>query len=109
MVSLTPGGPSPEDASAKLFWYHLDNQSYDACTDVTVEIRRPSTDPACNNIGANGHNNNSTFNNNGDSDDSVRDTDGGQFVKFCCLDLDCLLYTSPSPRDQRGSRMPSSA
>ena len=21
----------------------------------------------------------------------------------------CLLYTSPSPRDQRGSRMPSSA
>ena len=25
------------------------------------------------------------------------------------LFLDCLLYTSPSPRDQRGSRMPSSA
>ena len=25
------------------------------------------------------------------------------------LDGDCLLYTSPSPRDQRGSRMPSSA
>ena len=24
-------------------------------------------------------------------------------------DLSCLLYTSPSPRDQRGSRMPSSA
>ena len=24
-------------------------------------------------------------------------------------DLFCLLYTSPSPRDQRGSRMPSSA
>ena len=24
-------------------------------------------------------------------------------------DQDCLLYTSPSPRDQRGSRMPSSA
>ena len=24
-------------------------------------------------------------------------------------DGDCLLYTSPSPRDQRGSRMPSSA
>ena len=24
-------------------------------------------------------------------------------------DLPCLLYTSPSPRDQRGSRMPSSA
>ena len=26
-------------------------------------------------------------------------------VKMSC----CLLYTSPSPRDQRGSRMPSSA
>ena len=26
-------------------------------------------------------------------------------IKLC----DCLLYTSPSPRDQRGSRMPSSA
>ena len=25
------------------------------------------------------------------------------------LDCVCLLYTSPSPRDQRGSRMPSSA
>ena len=25
------------------------------------------------------------------------------------LDYVCLLYTSPSPRDQRGSRMPSSA
>ena len=25
------------------------------------------------------------------------------------LYMDCLLYTSPSPRDQRGSRMPSSA
>ena len=25
------------------------------------------------------------------------------------LAIVCLLYTSPSPRDQRGSRMPSSA
>ena len=25
---------------------------------------------------------------------------------FQWLDTDCLLYTSPSPRDQRGSRMP---
>ena len=25
------------------------------------------------------------------------------------LPTNCLLYTSPSPRDQRGSRMPSSA
>ena len=25
------------------------------------------------------------------------------------IPISCLLYTSPSPRDQRGSRMPSSA
>ena len=30
-----------------------------------------------------------------------------QIVVALCHD--CLLYTSPSPRDQRGSRMPSSA
>ena len=28
---------------------------------------------------------------------------------FCYTLNICLLYTSPSPRDQRGSRMPSSA
>ena len=26
-----------------------------------------------------------------------------------CIELPCLLYTSPSPRDKRQSRMPSSA
>ena len=31
------------------------------------------------------------------------------FDKFQQWLKDCLLYTSPSPRDQRGSRMPSSA
>ena len=30
-------------------------------------------------------------------------------VKSRYLGKGCLLYTSPSPRDQRGSRMPSSA
>ena len=30
-------------------------------------------------------------------------------VEFPRYHLGCLLYTSPSPRDQRGSRMPSSA
>ena len=30
-------------------------------------------------------------------------------AKLVVQDADCLLYTSPSPRDQRGSRMPSSA
>ena len=32
----------------------------------------------------------------------------GSPIKRTPLDI-CLLYTSPSPRDQRGSRMPSSA
>ena len=27
----------------------------------------------------------------------------------CAMNIDCLLYTSPSPRDKRQSRMPSSA
>ena len=40
--------------------------------------------------------------------------DGGRFATSDLNDLyrrviNCLLYTSPSPRDQRGSRMPSSA
>ena len=30
---------------------------------------------------------------------------GGEFASVC----NCLLYTSPSPRDKRQSRMPSSA
>ena len=39
----------------------------------------------------------------------------GTFIYFTCVIISdfkhtvCLLYTSPSPRDQRGSRMPSSA
>ena len=32
-----------------------------------------------------------------------------QVDAFCKKLSICLLYTSPSPRDQRGSRMPSSA
>ena len=34
--------------------------------------------------------------------------DGGLLLWDAVPDA-CLLYTSPSPRDQRGSRMPSSA
>ena len=33
----------------------------------------------------------------------------GEVVPYADIDKACLLYTSPSPRDQRGSRMPSSA
>ena len=34
---------------------------------------------------------------------------GGELDQLLDMHSDCLLYTSPSPRDQRGSRMPSSA
>ena len=33
----------------------------------------------------------------------------GKYLIPGLWDMHCLLYTSPSPRDQRGSRMPSSA
>ena len=49
-------------------------------------------------------------------DMQLPDGDGTDFVTHLsktsgakALILTCLLYTSPSPRDQRGSRMPSSA
>ena len=37
--------------------------------------------------------------------------DGVEYIDLtrCKKTSGCLLYTSPSPRDQRGSRMPSSA
>ena len=44
---------------------------------------------------------------------NVHNEMGGEFYKDGRLidqvNYSCLLYTSPSPRDQRGSRMPSSA
>ena len=44
---------------------------------------------------------------------SVADDSFPDFRQLLAIDKDgntsCLLYTSPSPRDQRGSRMPSSA
>ena len=44
----------------------------------------------------------------GDGDDT--DDDNGNFAyPEEYMGMTCLLYTSPSPRDQRGSRMPSSA
>ena len=40
--------------------------------------------------------------------ETKRKATGGDFASLI-EDEACLLYTSPSPRDQRGSRMPSSA
>ena len=46
----------------------------------------------------------------GDPLDFVAATDHGAYMGILPqLNNPCLLYTSPSPRDQRGSRMPSSA
>ena len=39
----------------------------------------------------------------------LRPKDDTLVPEFVAYYLRCLLYTSPSPRDQRGSRMPSSA
>ena len=33
----------------------------------------------------------------------------GEYIGFNQTEFDCLLYTSPSPRDRQKSRMPSSA
>ena len=43
-------------------------------------------------------------------DNGTLGTEAGSSGNFSIVEFDaCLLYTSPSPRDQRGSRMPSSA
>ena len=45
-----------------------------------------------------------------EKDTIVLEEMGYQPIKLVAVNLyPCLLYTSPSPRDQRGSRMPSSA
>jgi hypothetical protein len=89
-VSLVPGG-SDGSGQAKLFADALDGGSYDNCDIIRKEIRRVSN-AGCsgNNVGNNGHNNNSTFSNSPLPGyyNSANDTDGGQFVKFCCQDLD---------------------
>ena len=97
VLSLTSNANG--DGTAKLYGHSLDNGSYDNCSDVRLEVRRP-TGGNCGNIGANGtHNNNSTFNNhNGYPSevpgavwfhpmDNAQDTDNGEYVKFCCEDI----------------------
>jgi hypothetical protein len=96
VVGLTPAGVGYE-SSAKIFTYQVDNFSYDACTDVYIELRRPNGAPQCDNNGAvidqltgETYNNNVTFNNQSPilhGDDDRNDTDGGEFVKFCCEDV----------------------
>ena len=40
---------------------------------------------------------------------AIQAAEGKAGVRVVSMPCICLLYTSPSPRDQRGSRMPSSA
>ncbi|MBK6566019.1 MAG: T9SS type A sorting domain-containing protein [Saprospiraceae bacterium] len=97
VIGLVPGGPGQNEGNAKLFTHHVDNYSYDMCSAVRLEIRRPAGAPKCNNEGrvinpATGerYNNNVTFNDNKPrlhGDDNIDDTDNGEFVKFCCEDL----------------------
>jgi len=107
VIGLTPGFnvgfDTIPDAQAKLFVGSVDNGSHDNCSPVFLEIRRPSTGPStapiappsCGNwgLGTPAHNNNGTFRNLPGLNNPVspmynaNDTDGGQFVKFCCDDL----------------------
>ncbi|MBK8389823.1 MAG: T9SS type A sorting domain-containing protein [Saprospiraceae bacterium] len=108
-VSLTRSGVDGEGAVAKIKPEHIDNGSYDNCTDVYLEVRREAGAPVCLNEGDDWNhdgnrstplipwNNNITYNDeiNGldqntgliHEADSQYDTDKGQFVKFCCEDV----------------------
>ncbi|MBK8624567.1 MAG: HYR domain-containing protein [Saprospiraceae bacterium] len=97
VVSLT--GDAAGNGLAKVYGWQLDNGSYDQCSEVRFEVRR-ADGGSCGNVGANGtHNNNSTYNNNNGYPsevpdavwfhpmDNAQDTDGGEYVKFCCEDI----------------------
>jgi hypothetical protein len=98
VVSLTGSGTGA-DGAGKIYGWQIDNGSYDNCSEVRFEVRR-ADGGSCGNVGANGtHNNNSTYNNNNGypsevpgavwfhPQDNAQDTDGGEFVKFCCEDI----------------------
>ena len=92
VVGLTFSPTNPSGGAAKLFATQVDNGSFDGCGPVKTVIRRldeRDEDTECmNNLGNNGHNNNTTFSNfDRNAPFSLFDTDGGDFVTFCCEDL----------------------
>ncbi|HMS69795.1 MAG TPA: HYR domain-containing protein, partial [Saprospiraceae bacterium] len=95
VVSLTSsiGEGEANGGVAKVFAKDIDNGSYDNCSEVRLEIRRPEGSLSCGNDGeiVRGgavYNNNITFNDLLDLDEySDFDTDEGLFVKFCCDDV----------------------
>ena len=81
VVSLIPNPSNQfEPGLTKIFASNIDNGSFDGCGPVKLEIRRDSN--ACGAIG------NATYNNDGHPNDDDDDPDNGEFVTFCCQDLD---------------------
>ena len=69
--------------------------------DIAAFWANQSSGNSSNNSGNNNSSGNNTGGNSSGGNNSGGNNSGGSNT--------CLLYTSPSPRDQRGSRMPSSA
>ncbi|MBK9257616.1 MAG: T9SS type A sorting domain-containing protein [Saprospiraceae bacterium] len=100
VIGLVPGydANGVQDGQAKLFAESIDNGSHDNCSGVRLEVRRP-LGPDCGNEGlvvnpqtGLRHNNNRTFSNRVNMPNySPSDTDGGEFVKFCCEDLNSIV------------------
>ena len=107
-VSLTSSSDSVIPGVAKVTVDMINNDSYDNCSDVYLEIRRDANMPTCLNEGDLWNhdsntstpeipwNNNRTYNGNINGlgqnnlihpNDRGDDTDGGQFVTFCCEDV----------------------
>jgi len=79
VVSLTTAINS--DGVAKLYATSVDNGSHDGCGPVKLEVRRE--EEYCAIIG------NTTYNNDENHPfDDIDDPDNGEYVKFCCSDLD---------------------
>ncbi len=86
VVSLTT--TNTEEGIAKVYAEEFDNGSHDGnCGPVRFEVRR-SSGGSCLNEGVDGYNNNITFNDDIHQFDNESDTDGGEWVTFCCEDLD---------------------
>ena len=84
VISLTSS--SEAEGSAKLYAASVDNGSHDNCGDVWVEIRRESDE--CEVSGNTTYNADGHFNDGSSNPNSPNyDSDGGQFVKFCCDDI----------------------
>ena len=96
VVSLTRSGlETGEKAVAKIKPEHIDNGSYDNCGPVYLEIRRDAGGSCLNTPEGSTYNNNLTYNGTVNGldqanplhlNDDTRDSDKGQFVKFCCED-----------------------